>query len=72
MDTELKIIWKKGIVAYFKVILWYFAAQTEENQENKLKSTYPVSGLRFEPETFRIRSSTNHSADVKLKLQTGI
>jgi hypothetical protein len=33
MDDELEIMWKKGVVAYFKVLCRYASGGTEENHE---------------------------------------
>jgi hypothetical protein len=60
--SELERIWKKEtMVTYFKALHRHFHGDTEENYE-KSRSGYPVSGPRFEPRNSRLQSrSTNHS-----------
>jgi hypothetical protein len=59
VNNKLERMWKEAVVAKSKEPSR--PGGTEENHENP-QSGQPVSGLRFEPWTSRIRSrSANHS-----------
>jgi hypothetical protein len=52
MNNELATIWKEVIVVYFKVLSQHLPRATDENKNPQ--SVYSVSGMRIEPETFKI------------------
>jgi hypothetical protein len=56
-DCELRI-GKEVVVAYFKVLSEHLPLETEATHEKT--SVWSVSGLRFEPDTSRTRSSGNN------------
>jgi hypothetical protein len=49
MNNELERVWKKVVMASFKVISRHLLGGTEENCVKPV-SQYPVSGLKIEPE----------------------
>jgi hypothetical protein len=49
MNGERVRVWKKDVVAYFKVLSWHSPGEAEENPEN-----YQDNRLRTDPYTYRI------------------
>jgi len=47
-DYESDRMWKKAIVAKFKIMFWHLPTDTEKNHEN-CHSEWLVSPLKFEP-----------------------
>jgi hypothetical protein len=70
MNNELERIQMVAVLAKFKAMSRYLPGGSEENYKEP-ESGYQVSGPRFEPGTFRIRSrSANHPAEIYICSRT--